>query len=172
MPGAEELFRPTGAGGHGSGGIASGPALSAVGSAVLAPRPGADRLRAVPDPVEEESGVFEAPEYERPGYAGAGYEEARPQEPPQRPARVRNAARPRSTAARGASGRERHEEKITVYVSPEELLGLEQARIALRAEHGLAVDRGRIVREAIDLILADLEANGDVSLLVRSLRGG
>ena len=162
MPGADELFRPTGAGGHGSGGITTGPGLSTVGSAVLAPRLGGDRLRAVPDPVEveEESEAFE----------GADYDEARPQEPQPRPARVRAAARPRGASARGASGRERHEEKITVYVSPEELLSLEQARILLRAEHGLAVDRGRIVREALDLVLADFDANGDSSLLVRSLR--
>ena len=78
----------------------------------------------------------------------------------------------RSRAAnRRPSGRERHDEKITVYVSPEELLGLEQARIMLRAEHGLALDRGRIVREAIDLVLADFDANGESSLLVQSLRG-
>ena len=68
------------------------------------------------------------------------------------------------------SGRERHDEKITVYVSPEELLGLEQARLELRAVHGLAVDRGRIVREAVAVVLADLEAKGADSILVRRLR--
>ena len=67
------------------------------------------------------------------------------------------------------SGRIRHEEKITVYVSAEELLALEQARLTLRARHGTAVDRGRIVREAIALMLADLEASGDDSELVRRL---
>jgi phage tail protein X len=67
------------------------------------------------------------------------------------------------------SGRIRHEEKITVYVSAEELLALEQARLTLRARHGVAVDRGRIVREAIALMLADLEASGDDSELVRRL---
>jgi hypothetical protein len=114
----------------------------------------------VPDPVDEEPGAFEEPQYDL----------AAAQEPQLRPARVRAAARPQAAGPRGATGRERHEEKITVYVSPEELLGLEQARIALRSEFGLAVDRGRIVREAIDLLLADLDANGEVSLLVRSLR--
>ena len=86
--------------------------------------------------------------------------------------RLRRAAgRSREPGARGPTGRERHDEKITVYVSPEELLGLEQARIALRARHGLAVDRGRIVREALDLVLADLDANGpDSRILVRALR--
>jgi hypothetical protein len=69
------------------------------------------------------------------------------------------------------TGRERHDEKITVYCSPEELLQLEQARLTLRGLHGLAVDRGRIVREAVAVVLADLEAKGDTSILVRRLRG-
>ena len=73
-----------------------------------------------------------------------------------------------SRAARG-TGRVRHDEKITVYVSSDELVALEQARLTMRARHGLAVDRGRIVREAIAAALADLEANGDDSELVRRL---
>jgi hypothetical protein len=72
-------------------------------------------------------------------------------------------------AGRRGSGRIRHEEKITVYVSAEELLALEQARLTLRARYGMAVDRGRIVREAIAAMLADLEANADDSELVRRL---
>ena len=36
-------------------------------------------------------------------------------------------------AVRAGSGRVRHEEKITVYVSADELLALEQARLTLRA---------------------------------------
>ena len=71
--------------------------------------------------------------------------------------------------ARRGSGRVRHEEKITVYVSADELVALEQARLTLRARHGMAVDRGRIVREAIAAMLADLEANGEYSELVRRL---
>ncbi len=67
------------------------------------------------------------------------------------------------------TGRVRHEEKITVYVSGEELLALEQARLTLRAKHGMAVDRGRIVREAIAAALADLETNGGESDVVRRL---
>ena len=67
------------------------------------------------------------------------------------------------------SGRVRHDEKITVYVSADELLALEQARLTLRARHGLAVDRGRIVREAIAATLADLESGGGESELVRRL---
>ncbi len=85
---------------------------------------------------------------------------------------VRATARRRlSSASRGPSGRELHEEKITVYVSPDELFDLEQARLSLRGEHGLAVDRGRIVREALAVIVADLEAKGESSILVRRLRG-
>lgn len=83
---------------------------------------------------------------------------------------VRSTRRVRSVGDRIPSGRERHEEKITVYCSPEELLDLETARLHLRAEHGMAVDRGRIVREAVAVVLADLEAKGDSSILVRRLR--
>jgi hypothetical protein len=76
----------------------------------------------------------------------------------------------RSAADRRPSGRERHEEKITVYCSAEELFELERARLSLRGDHGLVVDRGRIVREAVAVVLADLDAKGDSSILVRRLR--
>jgi hypothetical protein len=61
--------------------------------------------------------------------------------------------------------------KITVYLSPDELFDLDQARLTLRGDLGLAVDRGRIVRESIAVIVADLEAKGDQSILARRLRG-
>ena len=89
-----------------------------------------------------------------------------------KPAPVRTTARRRvSRSASAPSGRERHEEKITVYLSPEELFDLEQARLSLRGDMGLAVDRGRIVREAVAVIVADLEAKGESSILARRLRG-
>ncbi|UGQ10257.1 hypothetical protein LO772_25790 [Yinghuangia sp. ASG 101] len=90
--------------------------------------------------------------------------------PPAAPAP--RAAPRRGRAPRRPSGRERHDEKITVYVSAEELMDLEHARLTLRGDFGLAVDRGRIVREAIAVVLADLEARGETSILVRRLRGG
>jgi hypothetical protein len=73
-------------------------------------------------------------------------------------------------ATRRTTGRERHDEKITVYVSPDELVALEQARLVLRAEHGVAVDRGRLVREAVAEMLIDLEAHGEASVVVQRLR--
>ena len=73
-------------------------------------------------------------------------------------------------AAGRTSGRERHEEKITVYVSVDELVAIEQARLVLRAEHGVAVDRGRLVREAIAEMLLDLEQHGENSVVVSRLR--
>jgi hypothetical protein len=85
---------------------------------------------------------------------------------PQPPARRKS-----SRQNRRPSGRERHDEKITVYVSAEELMDLEHARLVLRGEHGVAIDRGRIVREAVAVVLADLESRGDASILVRRLRG-
>jgi len=68
------------------------------------------------------------------------------------------------------SGRVKHDEKITIYVSENELLALEQARLTMRARYGMAVDRGRIVREAIAAALDDLEAKGGESDVVRRLR--
>ena len=70
---------------------------------------------------------------------------------------------------RQASGREAHAQKITVYLSAEELLDLERARLTLRAR-GLSVDRGRMVREAIAVLLADLDAGVETSRLARRLR--
>jgi len=85
---------------------------------------------------------------------------------------VRTIARRRvTTVDRSPSGRERHDEKITVYLSPDELFDLDQARLQLRGDLGLAVDRGRIVRESIAVIIADLEVKGDQSILARRLRG-
>ena len=85
---------------------------------------------------------------------------------------VRTISRRRVNAAeKSPSGRELHEEKITVYLSSDELFDLDQARLMLRGDLGLAVDRGRIVRESIAVIIADLEAKGDQSILARRLRG-
>jgi hypothetical protein len=77
------------------------------------------------------------------------------------------------TRGRPARNRERarHDEKITVYISADELLALETARLTLRGKHGLAADRGRIVREAIAVLLADLDERGDDAVLVRRLKG-
>ena len=71
-------------------------------------------------------------------------------------------------AHRPASGREQHTHKITVYLSADELFALEHARLALR-RYGISADRGRLVREAIAVVLADLDAQGDTSLLARRL---
>ena len=129
--------------------------------------PGADELFRATDP----SSGLAAATRERPTTAAA----AQPVEPsgggPREqspPPRRRPVART-DAAQRAPSGRQRHDEKITVYVSAEELLDLEEARLALRARHGIAVDRGRIVREALAVVLADLEAKGEASILVRRL---
>lgn len=91
--------------------------------------------------------------------------------PEQRPRRVRAVADDTETSEPGPkrpSGRVRHDEKMTVYVTSDELLDIEHARLTLR-RHGLAVDRGRLVREALALVLADLEATGADSPLVQRL---
>ena len=75
---------------------------------------------------------------------------------------------PAGDSGRQASGREAHPQKITVYLSAEELLALERARLTLRAR-GIGVDRGRLVREAIAVLISDLEAGIDASVIARRL---
>jgi hypothetical protein len=143
LPGAAELFRATGPGDD----VYDTSLTSGDGS-----------VRAVPDLPGDESAPVPAP---APGTA----------ERPRAGVRQTTPRRGRNDDRR-PSGRERHEEKITVYVSGDELFDLEQARLVLRGSHGLAVDRGRIVREAVALVIADLDAKGESSILVRRLRQG
>jgi hypothetical protein len=77
---------------------------------------------------------------------------------------------PDIAAHRPASGREQHAHKITVYLSADELFELEHARRALR-RYGIPTDRGRLVREAIAVLLADLDARGEASTLARRIAG-
>ncbi len=71
--------------------------------------------------------------------------------------------------ASSASGRVKHDEKMTVYVTASELLAVEQARLQLRRDLGRSVDRGRFVRAALALALADLESRGTNSDIARRL---
>lgn len=68
-----------------------------------------------------------------------------------------------------SSGRVKHDEKMTVYVTAAELMAVEQARLTLRAELGRSVDRGRFVRAALAVALADLDARGINSDIARRL---
>ena len=78
-------------------------------------------------------------------------------------------ADPVESDERQATGREKHDQKITVYLSAAELLDLEHARLALR-RFGFVADRGRLVREAIAILLADLDARGKDSVVARRVR--
>ena len=77
---------------------------------------------------------------------------------------------PTADAAPVPSGRVRHDHKITVYFSEDELLALEDANLDLRRHHGIRVDRGRIVRVAVAHALKDLLDRGAGSDLVAELR--
>ena len=79
------------------------------------------------------------------------------------------ASQPATSDEHQATGRERHDQKITVYLSATELLDLEHARLRLR-RLGVVLDRGRLVREAIAILLADLDGRGKDSLVVRNIR--
>ena len=69
----------------------------------------------------------------------------------------------------GASGRIKHNEKMTVYLTSGELLAIEQARLKLRGDLGRNVDRGRLVRAALAIALGDLEARGTDSEIAQRL---
>lgn len=103
---------------------------------------------------------------QHPAQTDAAPEEAADAQVDRRPGPARTKE---SAGAPRGSGRVRHDEKITVYVSSDELLELERARLSLRADHGMAVDRGRIVREALALVIGDLAERGADSDLVRRL---
>ena len=63
----------------------------------------------------------------------------------------------------------KHNEKVTFYCTREDLMALERVRLSLRAEHGVAADRGKIVRAALAYVLEDHEARSDDSILLRRL---
>jgi hypothetical protein len=75
----------------------------------------------------------------------------------------------RDPAERVPSGRQRHDEKVTFYCTAEELIDLENARILLRRQHGVAVNLCRIVREALAQVLSELERDGADASLVKRL---
>jgi hypothetical protein len=87
--------------------------------------------------------------------------------PAKAPAKAGGAKR-KASAPMEPSGRVRHDEKITVYVSAEELIAVEQARLQLRQE-GIVVDRGHFVRAALAGALDDLRAHGLKAEVVRRL---
>lgn len=64
----------------------------------------------------------------------------------------------------------KHDEKITFYCTAEDLMSIERARLRLRAEHGVAADRGRIVRAALAYVLEDFDARSTDSILLRRLQ--
>ncbi|WP_330456962.1 hypothetical protein OIB37_08725 [Streptomyces sp. NBC_00820] len=179
LPGADELFRTTG-----GMGLQSSTPRRAVGGEARVPAPAGESdpsaaaaAEDAPQSVPVQGGDGEGAEHAAAvgtDGADAGTRPARRQAAQEGSGTADADAQPRKRgrqASRRPSGRERHDEKITVYVSAEELMDLEHARLVLRGEHGLAVDRGRIVREAVAVVLADLEARGEASILVRRLRG-
>ena len=83
--------------------------------------------------------------------AATGRPRVVPAAPPQPQPMLQPNVPTRGRPARNKNDRTKHDEKITVYISADELLALETARLTLRGQHGVAADRGRIVREAISV---------------------
>ena len=74
------------------------------------------------------------------------------------------------STAEAAGRRPKHDEKITFYCTADDVMSIERARLALRGEHAVSADRGRIVRAALGYVLEDFAARGEDSILVRELR--
>lgn len=157
LPGADELFRSTG-----DSPRSTSEEQLTDNRRVDARAEPARPLTVAPVPADASQGVDLAP---------VSLEDTEGLEEAANAVRSTSRRRPRAIAERRPSGRERHDEKITVYVSADELMDLEHARLMLRGDHGLPVDRGRVVREALAVVLADFEAKGEASILVRRLRG-
>ena len=155
LPGAAELFRRTDAAPAPE--VTELPSISATVSSPALRGGAARRGEETAEPVPPLTLV--------PG----GADDADPLASFRQPAPAVTPVRPtRGKAQRGE--RVKHDEKITVYISAEELLALESARLTLRGQHGVAADRGRIVREAINVLLADLAERGEDSVLVQRLK--
>jgi len=71
--------------------------------------------------------------------------------------------------ATGSRRAPKHDEKVTFYCTREDLMDLERTRLALRSDHGVAADRGKIVRAALNYVLEDFEARAEDSILLREL---
>ena len=101
-----------------------------------------------------------------PGESRSAEPVARPKEDKSTRLQVAEATEPPAKTRQKAP---RHDEKITFYCTSEDLMALEKARLMLRSEHGVAADRGKIVRAALAYVLEDFEARSHDSILLRKL---
>jgi hypothetical protein len=161
LPGASELFRRTDT----AASVPEVTELPSLSTTTSSPalRGGSGGRRS------EETAESQPPLTLVPG--GATDELASFRSAPQPAPMMQPAVPTRGRPVRNRNDRTKHDEKITVYISADDLLALESARLTLRGQHGVAADRGRIVREAISVLLADLGERGHDSVLVRRLRG-
>jgi hypothetical protein len=156
LPGADELFRTTSESHKAETPRPETPA-----------EPQGTQARGAEEPAGGEDQATQRPTRLRPALAPAPPPPAEADEPDAGAHRPTERADPRPR--RTASGRVRHDEKMTVYVTADELMEIEQARLVLRRAVGSAVDRGRLVRAAVAMALADLDENGADGELVRRL---
>jgi hypothetical protein len=144
LPGANELFRTT----------SSSAALAEASASELMELSGAEHART------KQSPQAQSPAGDSTSVSSAG-----------RGRRSLSTRVARQTHS-APSGRQRHDEKITVYLSSDELVDLDDAKSTLYRDLGIKVDRGRIVREAVAVVVADLQAKSEASILARRLREG
>jgi len=64
----------------------------------------------------------------------------------------------------------RHAEKITIYLTPDELARLDKLVCHIKHDLGIKTDRSRVAREALALVRDDIHRAGSKSAVVRRLR--
>ncbi|MBW9213664.1 hypothetical protein KV102_02310 [Mumia sp. zg.B53] len=93
----------------------------------------------------------------------------RPTTAPEHPGSAASAEGDGAADAGRPGGRVKHDSKVTVYMNSAELLDLEAARLELRRDLGQTLDRGRLIREAVAMALAEYAENGADGELARRL---
>ncbi len=150
LPGADELFRPT---------------KDVYDDAVTGP----DSATGGGDSVVDGVDIVDEGAAAKAGVSGsAGAESV--------PAAGAPVVKTRKTRSRGGesqqvafTGRVSHDEKITVYLSSDELLTIDHVTLQLRRETGTKIDRGRLIRAAIAAAIEGWNLSGVDSDLARRL---
>lgn len=63
-----------------------------------------------------------------------------------------------------------HDQRATFYFSENQLMNLEIMMLKLRTEHRIKIGKSEIMRTAFDALVADFEANGAESHVVKLFR--
>jgi hypothetical protein len=65
---------------------------------------------------------------------------------------------------------ENYDQRATFYFSGQQLMDLEVMMLKLRTQYRMKIGKSEIVRAAFDALMADFDAKGDDSIIVRRYR--